>query len=197
MAHYYSEKQDSELNLREIEVRVKQKVFKMHTANGIFSKNRLDNGTKLLIEKAEIGEKNQVLDFGCGIGVVGIVVKSIYPETKVIMSDINERAVELSMKNVKKFNLDNQVIKSNLYDKIKTKFDTILVNPPQTAGKLVCFSIIEGAFSHLNKTGTLQLVARHKKGGQTLSKKMEEVFGNVMDLAKGSGYRIYLSKKTI
>ena len=78
--------------------------------------------------------------------------------------------------------------------KIADKFDTILVNPPQTAGKDICFQIIDEAKNHLNNNGLLQLVARHNKGGSVLEKHMKEIFGNVEQIVKGSGYRVYISK---
>ena len=81
-------------------------------------------------------------------------------------------------------------------EKINENFDIILLNPPQTAGKKLCFKLIEDAKSHLLQNGSLQLVARHNKGGKELSKKMLEVFGNVKDIAKSSGYRIYISKNS-
>jgi len=97
--------------------------------------------------------------------------------------------------NVKAHKLDNvEVIVSDKFKKIEGKFDTILVNPPQTAGKQLCFEMIEKSKEFLKKTGTLQLVARHNKGGKTLSLKMQEVFGNVKDIAKKSGYRVYLTQ---
>ena len=77
---------------------------------------------------------------------------------------------------------------------LKEKFDVILLNPPQTAGKKICFRMIEESKEHLNKGGSLQLVARHQKGGRSLQAKMEEVFGNVKVIARGSGYRIYYSE---
>ena len=89
-----------------------------------------------------------------------------------------------------------QVRSGNLYETVKEEtFNVILVNPPQTAGKKLCFQIIEEAFQHLEEQGSLQLVARHNVGGKTLSKKMEEVFGNVETVAKRGGFRIYISHK--
>ena len=193
MTHYYSEKQNSKLNLKKILIKLKNKEFELYSASGIFSKNKVDKGTKLLIENCVIEPIWSVLDIGCGIGVIGIAVKLLNPSTKVIMSDINQRAVMISKKNVKLHNLDIEVIKSNLYSKIKDKFDTILVNPQQTAGKEICFKIIDGAKKHLNEKGFLQLVARHNKGGSMLEKYMKEIFGNVKQIAKGSGYRLYVS----
>ena len=46
----------------------------------------------------------------------------------------------------------------------------------------------------LKEKGSLQLVARHNKGGETLSKYMEEVFGNMETLVRQGGYRVYLSR---
>ena len=57
------------------------------------------------------------------------------------------------------------------------KFDTIILNPPHTAGKNVCIKMIEQALDFLNKGGSLQIVARHNKGGETLSGAYEKVFG--------------------
>jgi 16S rRNA G1207 methylase RsmC len=87
-----------------------------------------------------------------------------------------------------------EVRNGNMYDAINEKFDVILLNPPQTAGKDVCFEMIEKAKHYLVKNGSLQIVARHNKGGKTLMQKMKEVFNNVETLAKKSGYRVYISR---
>jgi len=138
-----------------------------------------------------------VLDLGCGIGVIGISVKLLYPKTKVLLSDINERAIMLSKKNIENLKLENiDAIKSDIFSDIKKEFDAILVNPPQTAGKEVCFKIIEESLNHLKEKGLLQLVARHKKGGLSLKEKMLSVFGNVRETAKESGFRVYVSEKS-
>lgn len=194
MTHYYSKKQTSRINIKKIPVIVKNTEFELYSASGIFSKDKLDNGTKLLIENCIIKAEWNVLDIGCGIGVIGISVKLFNPSIKVMMSDVNKRAVMVSKKNVKLHNLDIKAIRSNLYSKIPDKFNTILVNPPQTAGKDICFQIIDEAKNHLNDKGLLQLVARHNKGGSVLEKRMKEVFGNVEQIAKGSGYRVYVSE---
>ncbi len=197
MPHYYSEKQDSKLNLKQIRIIVKNLDFELYSASGVFSKEKLDKGTEILIKNSIIKQEGEVLDLGCGIGVVGISVKLLYPNTNVLMSDINERAVMLSKKNIEKLKLENiDAIKSDIFSDIKKEFDAILVNPPQTAGKEVCFKIIEESLNHLKKRGLLQLVARHKKGGVSLKEKMLSVFGNVKETAKESGFRVYVSEKS-
>ena len=93
----------------------------------------------------------------------------------------------------REYKVDAKVVQSDAFENIDENFDVILLNPPQTAGKKLCFKMIEEAKEHLKKGGSLQLVARHQKGGKTLQKKMEEVFGNSEVLSRQSGFRVYMS----
>lgn len=195
MVHYYSEHQKSSLRLRKINVVLRGNNLEFCTGSGVFSPNRVDPGTKLLIESCIIKPFWEVLDFGCGYGVVGIAIAKAFPRVKVVMTDVNKRAIKLSLKNVKLNKIKAEVKQGNLFEKVKKKNYTILVNPPQKAGKEVCFSIIEQSFKYLKDNGLLQLVARHNKGGKSLEKKMKSVFKNVKTIAKKSGYRVYVSKK--
>lgn len=193
--HYYSEKQTSKLRIKEINTNLKGNKLKFCTGSGVFSIGKIDKGTALLIEKCIIKPNWKILDLGCGYGPIGISIAKAFPSTKILMTDINQRAIKLSKINTKLNQIDNITIKqSNLYNNIKEEFNTIITNPPQTAGKKICFEIIEKAKSHLKEGGLLQLVARHQKGGKELEKKMKEVFGNVKEIGKKSGYRVYVSK---
>ncbi len=199
MEHYFTEKPASKKVIKELEFEDEELKFKLLSATGLFSKDKIDTGTKVLLKYNNVTDNSTVLDLGCGYGIVGIYLAKKYPNIKVIMSDINERAVEIAKLNVTKHRLNNRikVVKSNGFKKINQNFDYILLNPPQTAGKDVCFCLIGGCFEHLNKGGFFNLVARHKKGGATLMKKMKEVFNNVDTLGKKSGFRVYASKKEL
>ncbi len=193
-SHYFSKVLDFPTEAKKINIKLKKISFDLYTSAGIFSKSKLDKGTEVLINNCIIKNKWKVLDFGCGYGVVGIAVKKLCPETDVVMTDINKRAVKLAKMNIKLHNLKIKIKQGTLYEKIDDKFNTILVNPPQTAGKDVCFDIIKGAKKHLKAKGILQMVVRPRKGGKQLSGFMEETFGNVEVVAKKSGYSIYVSK---
>ncbi len=169
----------------------------MFSGSGVFSKKKIDKGTALLLKKPIIKNEQKILDLGCGIGIVGIYIKKVFPKTNIFLSDINQRAIYLSKKNLELNKLKGKVVNSDGFEKIDELFDVILFNPPQLAGKDVCFRLIKESFEHLNKDGFLELVARHNKGGKSLSAKMNGVFGNVKDLVKGSGYRVYFSQKKI
>ena len=195
MEHYYSRQQKSLLKIKKIKQKIKGKEFEFCTASGIFSKEKIDKGTLILAENMTMGRNSKVLDIGCGIGILGIAAAKLFG-ADTTMSDINKRAIVLSKKNTELNGVNAKIFQGNLYEKIKEKdFDAVLSNPPQNAGKEVCFKLIEGSKTFLKHGGSLQLVARHNKGGRTLSKRMEEVFGNLKMIAKKSGYWVYLSEK--
>lgn len=192
--HYFSKKPSSVIKDYRIEAALRGKKFAFSSSSGVFSATEIDEGTRLLVENMQIGNKDDALDLGCGIGIVGIVAAGL-TTGKVILTDVNERACKLAMKNSKGIS-NIQVVCGDMYGPVNgLLFDVILLNPPQTAGKEICFAMIGGAREHLKKGGSLQIVARHNKGGETLGKKMLEVFGNVQAIAKKGGFRVYMSRK--
>ncbi len=193
--HYFSEKPTSNVSTKTIICKIKGHSFEFTTTSGTFSVERADPASLLLLESAQINEKSDILDIGCGWGLIGIVLKKIHPQISLTMTDINERAVHMAKQNAKANMVIIEVLKGDLYEPVKErKFDTILTNPPMKAGRELCYKIIEEAASHLKQNGTLQLVAMHNKGGAMLEKKMKEVFSNVETLAKQSGFHVYLSR---
>lgn len=193
--HYFTKKPSSFLNLTKIKVVISGVQYEFFSGSGVFSKSKVDFGSRVLAENMSIKENDDVLDLGCGIGVIGRVARE-KTKGKVVLSDVNKRAVKLSKMNMK--GLDNvEVFQGNMYENLKDmKFDVILLNPPQTAGKKVCLTLIAKAKEYLKTGGSLQVVARHNKGGETLSLYMKEVYGNLETLVKEGGYRVYLSYNT-
>lgn len=197
MEHYFSPKPKSDIRKENFKTRVLGNDFMINSASSIFSLKEIDFGTRLLTENCKLIGK-EILDLGCGYGIIGIALKKKYPDINVTMIDINERATKIAKENCKANNVDAIVLKSDIFshpELREKKFDTILTNPPFSAGKKICFSFIEESSKHLNKNGIFQLVAPHNKGGESLKKKMLEVFGNAGETAKKSGYRVYISIK--
>ncbi|MFH1401323.1 MAG: methyltransferase [Nanoarchaeota archaeon] len=195
MTHYYDASQPSTLSQKDIPVRIGSSTYLFFSGSGVFSKDRLDNGTRALIEHAII--QGDVLDLGCGIGIVGIIAKIQHPSCQVTLMDVNQRALTLARRNAKRHKVDAHVIEADATQAIPGSYDTILTNPPYTAGRDVCFSFIEHAHLSLKQAGTLQLVVRYQKGGKVLEMRMHDIFGNVSTLARQGGYRVLKSIKTI
>ncbi len=189
--HYYDKEQTSPL--REKSLSINGLTF--FTASGLFSKDHLDNATKLLIKKCDIEEANTICDLGCGWGAVSIMLKKKYPNKEFIATDIVPRSLAYTKKNAKQNKVNIKVIKSDILENVEQTFDCILTNPPYVAGRKVCYAFIEQSFVQLNDGGSLQLVARHQKGGKMLGLHMEKIFGNCEHIAKSGGFRIYKSTK--
>lgn len=152
-------------------------------------------GTLILIDSLKLSDSGEVLDMGCGYGVIGISIAKLYPALKVTMVDVNPAAVKLVRENIDKNVVPNaEVLHSDLYSVLGGRlFDAIVSNPPLAAGYKTIFPMIEGAYHHLKEGGFLQIVLR--KGINAIPRRMEEVFKNVTAVSKKSGYRVFRSFK--
>ncbi|AEC51143.1 hypothetical protein PNA2_0225 [Pyrococcus sp. NA2] len=191
MTHYYSREPRGELRTKVIEVCIRGYCFKFITASGVFSFGKLDRGTELLIENMVLKPNWRVLDLGCGYGPIGIVASRFVDY--VIMTDINRRAVAIAKKNLKLNNVTNAEVRSgNLYEPVEgEKFDSIITNPPVHAGKDILREIVINAPNYLHDGGMLQLVIKTKLGAKFIKEIMKDTFTEVVELSKGSGYRVY------
>ena len=194
--HYFSANQTSVAKDRFLTLHARGVVMKFVTQSGMFSPLKIDLGSLLLTEEAIVPKGSRVLDLGCGYGVVGITLAKADPSLKVVLTDVNERAVACAQRNVGLNSVSVNVRKGDGFESVPEIFDSILLNPPQSAGKVVCERLIRESKEHLENSGTLQLVARHHKGGRALGEFMRSVFGNVSTGGKQSGYRIYYSKNS-
>ena len=98
MNHYFTDNTDLKHNICEKKVSINGHDFVFFTDNGVFSKNGLDFGTRSLLESLPDYIHGDVLDFGCGYGPIGIYLKKIF-NCNVDMIDINNRSIELAIKN--------------------------------------------------------------------------------------------------
>ena len=195
--HYYIEQPTSRLELGVVHTQLRGEVFQFLTASSVFSKRRVDPGTRLLIEAMELPEHGTLLDLGCGYGAVGIVAATLNPNLKIIMTDINKRAVWLAKKNIKRNNVGNiEVRRGQLYHPVtELRFHTIISNPPTTAGLKTTLTVISEAPNYLEDKGLLQLVVRTRTGGKQISRELKSVFGDLNIQARKGGYRVLAAEK--
>ncbi|MDO4680735.1 MAG: class I SAM-dependent methyltransferase [Aerococcus sp.] len=201
MAHQYF---DDNTNLahdeKTYQVTFEGQTYIFQTDSGVFSRQRLDFGSEVLLGAA-VGTKptvlGPILDLGCGYGPIGIVMAHEEPERVIEMVDVNERALDLAHKNAEANQRENvQIHLSSGYQTVhQSPYARILTNPPIRAGKQVVHSFITGATDHLKPGGDLLLVIQKKQGAPSAQKKMAEVFGNVERIALKKGYWVLRSQK--
>lgn len=176
MGQYFSnDKLPSEI--QKYETNILGEKFSFYTDNGVFSKSKLDFGTRVLLENINIKEMNgTILDVGCGYGVISIVVSKL-SNCKVDGVDVNKRALHLANMNKKENKIENiEFIESNCYEKINKKYDYIITNPPIRAGKKIVYEIIMNARNYLKENGELYLVIHKDQGAKSAVKDLEEYY---------------------
>ena len=167
------------------------KKFSFFTDNGVFSKDGLDFGSRLLLETIPLEEVGgKVLDMGCGYGVFGITLNKIL-SCSVDMVDVNLRALHLSEINAKENRCSNvRIFESFTYSNIDSKYTSIVTNPPIRAGKKVVYDIVMNAKDHLEIDGKLFVVIRKEQGAKSLIKDLQENGYKVDVLEKKGGFFI-------
>ena len=135
-AYYIGKQKSVEINIKEynINIKIKDIDLNIRTEEGIFSYKGLDQATRFLLEKVDIWSKDEILDFCCGYGPIGLYFAKKYPSSKVDMLDSNLRAVDLSKMNSKLNKIGNiNIFTSYFMDAVKNKYDVIISNPPTHA----------------------------------------------------------------
>ena len=198
MSHYFENDKNLKSEIRELSYKYNSSFFIFYSDNGVFSKNNIDYGSKLLIEtylkENDINEK-RVLDVGCGYGFLGIMVSRV-TDSYVEMIDINRRAVHLTNMNIKRYkDFKGKTYVSNVYENVEGKYDIIITNPPIRIGKEKLLEILIGAFDHLEDNGLLYYVIRKDQGALSIKKILEENGINVEVINRDKGYFIYRAKK--
>ena len=177
-------------NIVKTEARVLGNDFIFCTDNGVFSKDGLDFGSRLLLESIPLeAVGGKVLDMGCGYGVLGIVLNKIL-SCEVDMVDVNLRALHLCDLNIKENKCTNiKAFESNCYEKINSKYSCIITNPPIRAGKKIVYEMVMNAKNYLEKEGNLFLVIRKEQGAKSLIVDLKAIY-NVEILNKKKGFFI-------
>lgn len=186
MGHYFINDPDLKSVTQEIEVTIKNDTYKFITDNGVFSKNGLDFGTRTLLESIDTSHiRGKVLDFGCGYGPIGIYLKKNC-DCMVDMVDINERSLNLAIKNATLNGVSVNAYISDTYNNVKDKYDFIITNPPIRVGKEKLYEILFEAKKYLNPKGELWLVINKNQGAKSLLKDLSMVYTTkVIDKNKG------------
>lgn len=160
---------------------------------GVFSRDGLDPGSELLLSVLEqVPLKGNVLDIGCGSGVLSAVLKMLYPDINLTLTDVNSAALESSKATLEANSLPGKVIASDVFSDVEGRFDTIVSNPPFHDGMQTSLnateSLIRNAKSHLQLGGRLYIVAN---AFLPYAEMLQQAFGNHEVLAQTGRFKVY------
>ena len=168
MEHYFTNNPQKKENRKEISFRFLTHLETFVSDDGVFAKDSLDFGSRLLLETLMREEvSGSVLDLGCGIGYIGIMLKKYFPDIELTMSDVNAVAVSLAAENSRRYQQANRVLVSDGFAEIAERFDIIVSNPPIRTGKQVIYRLFAQSLEHLKPSGRLYLVIRQKQGAES------------------------------
>jgi len=191
--HYSTREPSAPSRRREIQARLRGKVWTFVTDRGVFAGAGVDPGTRALIEAMRIEPTDHVLDVGCGYGPIGLVAAHLATRGRVVLVDVNERAVQLAADNVRRQHLENvEVYGGDGTQPVRGLiFDVVVTNPPIRAGKTTLRRLLREIRDALRPGGRLYLVARTAQGAKTLAKDIGAAVGPVREVAQAAGYRVY------
>ncbi|MCW5458139.1 class I SAM-dependent methyltransferase, partial [Pseudomonas aeruginosa] len=163
---------------------------------GVFSHGRLDRGSALLLEHLDDLPKGHLLDFGCGAGVLGALVKRRYPASRLTLLDVDAFAVASSRLTLAANGLDGEVIAADGIDGAPRGLAAIVSNPPFHQGVHTDYQaserLLQRAAEHLAAGGELRLVANSFLKYPPL---IERHLGPCRTLAEGDGFRVYTARR--
>lgn len=194
MNHYFTNDETLKSEFRNLIYKYDNYEFNFTSDLGVFSKDRIDFASKILIENYfKYGRENiKVLDVGCGYGLIGVTVTKI-KNCRTTMIDINKRAIHLAEMNAKNNKVDAEIFESNIYENIKELYDCIITNPPIRAGKQVYMKILTEAQKYLKDNGELWFVMNKDHGVKTVMKELESTY-DLQILEKNKGFFVIICK---
>jgi 16S rRNA (guanine1207-N2)-methyltransferase len=164
---------------------------------GVFSHGRLDEGTAFLLNHLPADTSGDVLDFGCGAGVIGAFVKSVSPECRVTLVDSNAFALAATSRSFERNALAAKLIQpSDGLAGVPDRFDLIVSNPPFHQGVAtnydVSSSFLSASSEKLRPGGTLIVVANKFLPYESV---MSRALGSSVVLAQNNKYKVLKGTK--
>ena len=193
--YYYTHTPNSEHEERHFTSVFMGKTLAFETDAGVFSRDGLDFGSRLLIETVHPLLHGRVLDMGCGWGAMTVMALARFPALDVTMADVNERALDLAVRNVQKNGMQAKAVLSDGFERVEGEFDAVMTNPPIRAGKAVIYRMFEDAKAHLAEGGRLFLVIRKQQGAPSALKFLKELYAEAETIERDGGYWVIACRK--
>ncbi|GAA3756253.1 methyltransferase [Plantactinospora mayteni] len=192
--HYFSTEPATSADRRTVVFSVEGQDYSLTSSAGVFSADRLDSGTAVLLRKAELPGPETggaLLDLGCGYGPITCVLATRAGTASVWGVDVNARARELTSENAERLGLADRV-RVAAPDEVPDDltFAQLWSNPPIRVGKEELHGMLRRWLPRLAPDGVAWLVVARHLGGDSLQRWLVEAGWRVARHASQKGYRI-------
>jgi 16S rRNA (guanine1207-N2)-methyltransferase len=165
--------------------------LRLATDSGVFSSDRLDPGTRLLLETAPPPPPDgDLLDLGSGYGPLALVMASRSPAARVWAVDVNRRALELCERNAAEADLANVRCRTPDDPGLPASYQLIWSNPPIRIGKDALHQLLTTWLGRLAPRAAAYLVVQRNLGSDSLQRWLAAEGWQAERTAARAGYRV-------
>lgn len=189
--HYFAERPEAASRRRTVDLVLPDLHLRLETDSGVFSPDRIDPGTRVLLETVPPPpQQGNLLDLGCGYGPIALTLATRSPSAMVWGADVNRRALEIAEGNAKTAGLDN--VRFSLADEIDPalRFTAIWSNPPIRIGKAALHDLLLTWLPRLTPGGLAHLVVQKHLGSDSLQRWLTAQGFPTERIASRSAYRV-------
>lgn len=191
VSHYFESPSGVSDSPRVVTLRLPERSIELHTGAGVFSRERIDLGTSLLLDTApRPPEAGDLLDLGCGYGPIALTMASLAPQGIVWAVDVNERALQLCAENAARAGLENVRVCAPDQVPSTIRFSAIWSNPPIRIGKDTLHELLLRWLRRLEPRGEAYLVVQRHLGSDSLQRWLTEQGWPTSRVASRKGFRI-------
>ncbi|NKZ08442.1 class I SAM-dependent methyltransferase [Actinomadura latina] len=189
--HYFAERPGAASRRRTVDLVLPDLHLRLDTDSGVFSPDRVDPGTRILLETVPPPPQDgDLLDLGCGYGPIALTMAKRSSSGTVWGIDVNQRALEMAEGNAKAAGLDN--VRFRLADEIDPalRFAAIWSNPPIRIGKAALHDLLLAWLPRLAPGGLAHLVVQKHLGSDSLQRWLTGQGLPAERIASRSAYRV-------
>jgi len=191
--HSLNEGQSQYPNSFELEV---DRSYQIINHAGVFSRERLDSGSRLLLENMAVGEQyNRIVDLGCGNGVLGLIAAALNPESTLLFCDESHMAIASASENFQNAHAGTREAEFRVGNCLQgvdsDSRDLVVSNPPfhlqHSIGDAIAWQMFKDSRRVLVSGGELRIVGNRHLGYHA---KLKKLFGNCTTVATNKKFVI-------
>jgi 16S rRNA (guanine1207-N2)-methyltransferase len=189
LGHYFDASPAVASDPRTVTLVLPDLTVELRTDRGVFSAERVDPGTRLLLLEAPFPPPTgDLLDLGCGYGPVALALARRAPAARVWATDVNRRALSLTSANAHALGLENVTVSRPTAIPHTQRFAAIYSNPPVRIGKVALHQVLD---EWLPRGDVTWMVVSKHLGADSLARWMSDDRGwSVERVASRVSYRV-------